>query len=124
MTEPRRARHHESATETRDGRLSGSRAATPEAALDTTLGAVNDAALAPLSLYRSLAQESLHFWARRLQAYAEWAEAAASSQSPLQLMEAQTAFMARIQKDYAAESTAMASLVQTGLSKDEPTAPE
>lgn len=108
MTEPGRMPHN---TQTTLG---------ADAALEAQAEAINGAALAPMSLYRSLAQESLQFWARRLQAYAAWAEAAATSRTPQEMMEAQTAFMAQIQQDYAEEGAAMASLMRSGLPGGDP----
>jgi hypothetical protein len=79
---------------------------------DSAGNAVSDifsaAAASPMRMAQSVAQESFKFWARRMHAYAQWAEAAAASTSPQQLMEAQSAFLARAQKDYAQESAVLA----------------
>lgn len=77
---------------------------------------MNGAALSPVLMAQSLAQESVKFWARRMHAYADWAGAAAASKSPDQLLDAQNAFLSQTQKDYMQESAAMAAIV-TGQGK-------
>lgn len=76
------------------------------------------AAASPMRIAQSMTQEGMKFMARRLHAYADWADAFAASSTPQQWMETQNAFLARAQRDYAEESAALAATLASAASPE------
>jgi hypothetical protein len=92
---------------------------------DQTVNAVDDAitsmfngpATAPFAAAQKIAFEGARFWARRMRAYADHLDALAKSAGPADFIEAQTRFIDRAQKDYVAESAAMADMMKAQADK-------
>lgn len=92
---------------------------SPEGAafgLNGVASLMSNAASSPMRMTQTLTQEGLRFWARRMHAYADWADAAARSATPEQFLAAQNAFFTRAQEDYAQESAAVAEVIASAAS--------
>lgn len=65
----------------------------------------------PMQMGYTIAREGMRFWARRLQAYAAFAEAYAECKTPADVMQAQATFLAKAQDDNAADMQTAAETV-------------